>query len=91
MSDILLIQFDLSLYLFDFIVPRIALADGHACCRERSFGQCSQKYLVAASRCPGMGGKVDKLYVLYTDIGRITWRGFWGLVVWGFVAIAHQM
>ena len=85
MSDILLIQFDLSLYLFDFIVPRIALADMLVVKRD---------HLVSAVRNILLQLHVvlvDKLYVLYTDIGRITWRGFWGLVVWGFVAIAHQM
>ena len=85
MSDILLIQFDLSLYLFDFIVPRIALADMLVVERD---------HLVSAVRNILLQLHVvlvDKLYVLYTDIGRITWRGFWGLVVWGFVAIAHQM
>ena len=85
MSDILLIQFDLSLYLFDFIVPRIALADMLVVERD---------HLVSAVRNVLLQLHVvlvDKLYVLYTDIGRITWRGFWGLVVWGFVAIAHQM
>ena len=85
MSDILLIQFDLSLYLFDFIVPRIALADMLVVERDHLVSAVRnvllQLYVVL----------VDKLYVLYTDIGRITWRGFWGLVVWGFVAIAHQM
>ena len=85
MSDILLIQFDLPLYLFDFIVPRIALADMLVVERD---------HLVSAVRNVLLQLHVvlvDKLYVLYTDIGRITWRGFWGLVVWGFVAIAHQM
>ena len=85
MSDILLIQFDLPLYLFDFIVPRIALADMLVVERD---------HLVSAVRNILLQLHVvlvDKLYVLYTDIGRITWRGFWGLVVWGFVAIAHQM